>query len=149
VRSQPTGSFARDPTRKEKKPSSSKPIALKRWNEQTDFLVSIAEDSGVFDAGWKAKVLDTDLRQIWRDHLLALAMRRAPEWSDETRYVLLYPSRNVSYRKATDAYASLLVAGDASFQAFTLDELLDVAFNDDSPTKAAFARRYLWWLDAS
>ncbi len=112
-------------------------------------MVSIAEDARVFEAGWKPKVLDTNLRQIWRDHLLALAMRRAPEWGDETRYVLLYPSRNVSYRNATAAYASLLVDGDTSFQAFTIDQLLDVAFDNESPTKQAFVRRYLWWLDAS
>ena len=134
---------------KEKKPDSSRQAALKRWNDQTDFLVSIAEDAHVFRAGWKSRVLDTDLRQIWRDHLLALAMRRSPEWGDETRYVLLYPSRNVSYRNATVAYASLLVDGDTSFQAFTIDELLDVVFDNGSPTKQAFARRYLWWLDES
>jgi PD-(D/E)XK nuclease superfamily len=131
---------------KEKKPTATKPAALKRWDEQTDFLVSTAEDSGIFKPGWKSAVLDTDLRQIWRDHLLALAMRRQPEWTDDTRYVLLYPSRNVSFRIASDAYAALLVDGDTSYQALTIDEVTQAAFAHGGPTKELFERRYLWWL---
>jgi hypothetical protein len=131
---------------KEKKPASSQPAALARWKTQTDFLVSIAEASGVFKPGWKDAVLDTDLRQIWRDHLLALSMRGAPEWTEETRYVLLYPSRNVSYRMATAAYAARLTDGDTSFQALTIDDVVAAAFEETSPTKDLFIRRYLWWM---
>jgi hypothetical protein len=74
--------------------------------------VPIAEDSGVFVPGWEDKILTTDLRQIWRDHLLVLSMRNHPEqWTDQTRDVLLCPSRNVSFSQADRAYADVLVDG--------------------------------------
>ena len=78
-------------------------MPLRRYEEQTDFLVAIAERSGAFKPGWQS-VLGTDLRQIWRDHLLALSMPRHPEqWSPETRYVLTYPHRNVSFKGAAES----------------------------------------------
>jgi hypothetical protein len=126
---------------KEKRPNSSQPAALKRRNEQTEFLVSIADVSGVFKPGWKDAIVETDLRQIWRDHLLALSMRRVPEWTEDTRYVLLYPSRNVSYGIATAAYAAWLTDGDTSFQAVTIDEVVASAFEGGSATKDMFVRR--------
>ena len=83
---------------KESKPSKTKPEALTRYEEQTEVLVRIAEASDIFQPGWKDKVLDTDLRQSWRDHLLAVSMSAHPDDSGpQTRYVLLYPSRNVSF----------------------------------------------------
>jgi hypothetical protein len=130
---------------KEAKPNAAHSAPLQRWREQTDFLVSIAEESGVFTPGWQSAVLETDLRQIWRDHLLALAMRKQPAWTDNSRYVLLYPSRNVSFHNAASAYASLLAEGDTSFRALTLEEVVEAAFAHDSDTKQLFKRRYLWW----
>ncbi|ABL79458.1 MULTISPECIES: hypothetical protein [unclassified Nocardioides] len=133
---------------KEKKPSASKPDAVKRYEEQTAFLVGIADHSEVFKPGWGEKVLNTDLRQIWRDHLLALSMRQQPdEWTKQTRYVLLYPSRNGSFRDAALAYTQLLVDGDTSFQAHTIDEVIDAAFAHGGATKDKFRRRYLWWVE--
>ena len=89
---------------REKKPTAKQ---LPHYEEQTEFLLGKAEKSGVFANGWQDKVLTTDLRQIWRDHLLALSMREhAAEWTSSTRYVLIYPHRNVSYRDAVTEYGS-------------------------------------------
>ena len=131
---------------KESKPSPRKSDALKRYQEQTEFLVAAAEASGVFKTGWQDAVLTTDLRQIWRDHLLALAMRAHPaQWSEQTRYVLLYPSRNVSFRHAAQWYLSLL-DDTTTFRALTIEEVVDAAFAHGGPSKNAFVRRYLWWV---
>jgi hypothetical protein len=133
---------------KETKPSDAKPGALKRYDEQTEFLVALADSAEVFRPGWQDKVLNTDLRQIWRDHLLALSMRARPrEWSHLTRYVLLFPSRNVSFRDAADRYAKNLKDGDTSFQRLTVDDVVDAAFAHGGPTRDMFRRRYLWWVE--
>lgn len=130
---------------RETKPSASKPTSVKRYNDQTDFLIALADDADVFAAGWKDKVLDTDLRQIWRDHLLALSMRQHPqEWTTDTRYVLIYPSRNVSFRAAAERYAAVLTDAEHSFRARPIEKILDAAFAHGSPTKELFRRRYLW-----
>lgn len=130
---------------KEKKPSPSNPDAVARWDRQTEFLVNIANRSQVFKDGWERDVLDTDLRQIWRDHLLALSMRQHPSrWTKETRYVLLYPEGNVSFRDAAERYADVLVKGDTSFQAITIDKVIDAAFAHGGETAQRFRQRYLW-----
>jgi len=132
---------------KEAKPSKNKPGALARYEEQTEFLVHVAEKSGVLKTGWQDSVLNTDLRQIWRDHLLALSMRANPSaWTADTRYVLLYPSRNVSFETASAAYSKLLIDGDTSFQALALEGVVDAAFAHGGSTKERFVQRYLWWV---
>ncbi|MGY0540926.1 PGN_0703 family putative restriction endonuclease [Nocardioides sp. YJ-D4] len=130
---------------KDPKPSADRPAAVARHEDQTEFLIAVAEASGVFRPGWQDKVLDTALRQIWRDHLLALSMRNHPDqWTPQTRYVLLHPTRNVSFTQAAAAYADLLVDGDTSFSALTLEQTVDAAFAHGGPVKEAFVRRYLW-----
>ena len=70
-------------------------------------------------------------------------MRQHPgEWSEETRYVLLYPSRNVSFLDAAQRYLNLL-DDDTTFRALTIDDVVAAAFSHPSPTKDAFVRRYV------
>ena len=119
--------------------------AATRHAQQADFLVDVAESSGVFRAGWQDAVLTTELRQIWRDHLLALSMRQHPQrWDARSRYVLIYPSRNSSFSDAAARYRTLLVDGDDSFIARTLEQLVKPAFPAGSPTQELFVERYLW-----
>lgn len=120
-------------------------VAATRRAKQTDFLVGIAETSGVFRAGWQDAVLSTGLRQIWRDHLLVLSMREHPErWDARSCYVLIYPGRNSSFSEAATRYQGLLIDGDESFVARTLEEIVEPAFPVGSPTQEQFAERYLW-----
>lgn len=115
-----------------------------RWDNQTKFLRAIANRSGVFEPGWEAAVLDTDLRQIWRDHLLALSMREHPaKWTAATRYVLIYPEGNGSYRDAAERYTKILTRGSDSFAYLTVEGVLDAAFAHGG-SKERFAKRYLW-----
>lgn len=130
---------------REARPSASKVAAFQRHQDQTDFLVSIAEASNVFKHGWQDAILNTDLRQIWRDHLLALSMRAHPdEWTEETRYVLLHPQRNVSFRDAAHRYSALLRDGEDTFRVLSIEEVVEAAFAHGGPTKDQFSRRYLW-----
>lgn len=130
---------------KESIPSPANATSYSRYQEQTEFLVAIAEASGAFLAGWQDTVLTTDLRQIWRDHLLALSMRtQADEWTVQTRYALIYPCRNVSFADAARRYAGVLADGDASFRAHTIEDVVDVAFAHGGPSKERFIGRYLW-----
>lgn len=132
---------------REAKPSASKPAELQRYEDQTAFLAKIADESSVFKDGWRGAILTTDLRQIWRDHLLALSMRAHPhEWTEGTRYVLLYPSRNVSFRDAASRYADLL-DDDTTFKSFPLERVVGAAFAHGGASKENFLRRYLWWVD--
>lgn len=130
---------------RESVPSPANAAAYSRYQEQSEFLVAIAEASRVFRAGWKDTVLTTDLRQIWRDHLLALSMRTQPgEWTAQSRYVLIYPSRNASFADAARRYAVVLEDGDASFSAHTIEGVVDAAFAHGGPTKERFIGRYIW-----
>lgn len=127
------------------KEGKSKPAGAQRHQDQTKFLVDKANSSGAFKPGWEESVLGTDLRQIWRDHLLALTMRDHPqEWTSSTRYVLVYPSRNGSFADAVGRYGALLESEDDSFKAFTIEEVLDASFAHGGPTKDLFRQRYLW-----
>lgn len=70
--------------------------------------------------------------------------RHPPLWISRTRYVLIYPARNVSFQSATHAYSDLMVDADETFQAVTIEQTVDAAFNADGATKDHFRVRYLW-----
>lgn len=110
---------------------------------QEDHYRKIASDSGVFSPGWEDAILETPLRQIWRDHLLVLSMLRPGGGWTEGRYVLVYPERNTSFARAAAAYREVL-SDDATFAAMTLEELLDADVLHTPATAELFRERYLW-----
>ena len=86
-------------TKVEAKP---KPAALARY-------IEVAERSHAFADGWRDRVVNTELQQIWQDHLLVLSMLQHPmrKWS-WGRFVLVYPSRNPSFARAANEYRAVL-----------------------------------------
>jgi hypothetical protein len=111
-----------------------RPAALARYTEVT-------ERSEAFLPGWRQAVLGTPLQQIWQDHLLVLSMLQHPtrSWSFG-RFVLLYPSENPSFARASAAYRAIL--RDAhTFEARTFEELLAVPGGVDDETKRALVER--------
>jgi hypothetical protein len=126
---------------KEQNPNSK---TAERHHDQTEFLVGVAEDSGVFVEGWQDAVLDTDLRQIWRDHVLALSMLAHQDTWRHGRYLLLYPARNTSFTAVAERYAALLVPGDQTFAAMTIEDSVAHGIAHEPATAEAFAARYLW-----
>lgn len=121
-----------------------KPEQRERHESQTAHYIGIAERSGRFRQGWKNEVLDTDLRQIWRDHLLLLSMIEQQSVWSEGCYVLVYPERNISFGQAAERYQSVLIAGDQTFRAMTLESLLAEDVLHAPETGQAFRERYLW-----
>jgi hypothetical protein len=114
-------------------------LAEPRATRQRYFEVAAA--SGVFRPGWESEILGTPLQQLWRDHLLVLSMLQTGEyrWG---RYVLVYPAENVSFATAARQYRAVLL-DDTTFEARTLESMLDRAVLHPPETGRAFARRYL------
>jgi hypothetical protein len=97
-----------------------------------------------FVDGWRELVIGTALQQIWLDHLLVLAMLQHPtgRWS-WGRFVLVYPLGNPSFAGAAAAYRAVL-RDPATFEARTIEELLDTPGALKLETVAALRERYFW-----
>ena len=104
----------------------------------------VTERSQVFRSGWEADLIGTDLQQFWLDHLLVLSMLQHPDaaWS-WGRFAVVYPTSNPSVRDATARYSDVLKAED-TFEARTIEELLDANVLHETKTAEAFRERYLW-----
>lgn len=86
------------------------------------------------------------LEQIWRDHLLLGSMLEdSATWSTGL-YVFLYPQDNEPCARAAAEYRACLTPGATTFEALTLERLLDVIERHASGTWARDVRdRYLGW----
>lgn len=105
--------------------------------------LEVAERSGAFAAGWQTAVIGSGLQQIWQDHLLLLCMLQHPSkrwtWG---RFVLVYPAENPSFAAAAIAYRRVL-ADPSTFEARTLEELIQAPGALDPADARALADRYL------
>jgi PD-(D/E)XK nuclease superfamily protein len=115
------------------RPNHLRPERLERYAEVT-------ERSGVFRPGWEQTLAETDLQQIWLDHLLALSM--LPEW-DCGLFVLLYPAANTSMAGAARRYVDTLLDA-TTFEHRTLEAMTE-RLRDATNARwvAAFEDRYL------
>jgi hypothetical protein len=104
----------------------------------------VTEASKIFHAGWETYVVGTNLQQIWLDHLLVLSMLQHPRalWS-WGRFVVIYPRANPSVRDAVESYRGLLRRPE-TFEARTIEELLDEHVLHEPAIEALFRERYLW-----
>ena len=103
----------------------------------------VSAESGVIDNNTVTTILDTELQQIWLDHLLALSMPQHPsnEWA-WAKFVLVYPSRNPSFADVAHQYRERLLNQD-TFGVSTIEDLLDAGVLPSELT-TAFRERYLW-----
>lgn len=94
-----------------------KPTALARY-------AAVTERSGIFNDGWRERIVGTELQQIWLDHLLVLAMLQHPSqrwtWG---RFVLVFPDDNPSFKRVAERYGALLT-DRSTFEARTLDDIV-------------------------
>ncbi len=119
-----------------KRESAPRPAALARYAE-------ITERSGWFAADWRARLIGTELQQIWLDHLLVLSMmQHAAEPRVWGRFVLVYPAGNPSFARATAEYRSVLKVG-GTFEARTIESLLAAPGALSATTVAALRDRYI------
>ena len=103
----------------------------------------IVEASGAFPPDWEGRILGTALQQIWRDHLLLLALLQHPSgvWRSG-KYVLVYPAANVSFERVAKRYQEVL-ADDSTFATMTIEDLLDTHALHEERTEEQFRERYL------
>ena len=113
-----------------------KPAAMSRYSEVTD-------RSGAFIAGWRERIIGTDLQQIWLDHLLVLAMLQHPSkrwrWG---RFVLLYPAPNPSFAAAASRYRDVLI-DVSTYEARAIEEMVLSPSALPELSAAAVRERYL------
>lgn len=104
----------------------------------------VTETSGIFKSGWETAIVGQDLQQIWRDHLLVLAMLQHPSgrWTFG-RYVLVHPAMNPSFDEAGARYRDLL-SDPTTFEVRTIEQLLDGKVLHPPEIAEAFRARYLW-----
>ncbi|KRF37369.1 PGN_0703 family putative restriction endonuclease [Nocardioides sp. Soil805] len=120
--------------------TESEPNAVTRLPRYTE----IAEKSQAFKPDWRKRILGTELQQVWRDHLLLLAMLQ-----DEERprtlgtYVLVYPEGNTSFARLAERYMDAL-EDTSTFRHVTLESLLDAHVLHARDTEQRFRDRYLF-----
>jgi hypothetical protein len=115
------------------RPKPLRPERLQRYAEVT-------ERSGVFRPGWEQALAETDLQQIWLDHLLALSM--LPRWGSGL-FVLLYPAANTSIASAARRYVEMLLEA-TTFEHRTLEDMTErLRTVTNARWVAAFEDRYL------
>jgi hypothetical protein len=123
---------------KEKAPGATR---MPRYREITERAIA---ERNVFKPDWESRIVGTPLQQVWRDHLLLLALLQHPSRQfAEGRYVLVYPAGNTSFAALADTYTTVL-DDQSTFQAATVEELIDADVLHQPAARAAFAERYLW-----
>jgi hypothetical protein len=85
----------------------------------------------------------TDVEQVWRDHLLALACQQESSAIIAVRYILVAPAQNPPWPNVAERYAALLSpAARPTFEYRTLHSMIDDAA-DLLAHATHFRRRYL------
>lgn len=103
----------------------------------------LADAMGCFPAD-RARLKTKPLQQIWRDHLLAGALLGGGLGYDEGAFVFLYPEANAACARAVAAYRAELTS-DATFVAWTLEDVVETQRAAGVRSAAALAARYLDW----
>jgi hypothetical protein len=113
-------------------------------NDRLAAVSPSAAYSGAFLADAVGTLRSGSLQQLWLDHLLVLALRRADNL-DSVLFVLAFPQSNDRCREAVLAYRATLDANQpTTFEARTLEEIASVFEEDgDAAWAQQFRERYL------
>lgn len=116
-----------------------KPISEERRRR----YIEVSGNSKVFKDGAIDQILDSELQQIWQDHLLLLSMlqQEPPTWY-WGRFILIAPEKNSSFKNAAEKYSSLL-KDDSTFEYLTIESIIDQSIML-TETSRMFRERYLW-----
>ncbi|MCU1400347.1 MAG: hypothetical protein JWN62_3456 [Acidimicrobiales bacterium] len=106
--------------------------------------IVVTERAGLFAShNWIDEIWGTDLEQIWRDHMLALACMQASADITAARYVLVAPAMNPPWADLADRYSTMLTPETrVTFAYRSLESLLDQVA-DLVPHAHDFRNRYL------
>jgi hypothetical protein len=104
----------------------------------------VADLSGAFMPPASATLDQGRMQQLWLDHLLALATQQVDEL-ECALFVLIYPEINHACREVAQDYRSALThAGAATFEARTLEQVVEAISHGASAIwLREFAARYL------
>lgn len=97
---------------------------------------------GCFDPNGIAMLRRPRLQQIWRDHLLAGATRRADRYEDGL-FVMLRPGDNAACAAAVAEYRSCLTEEETFAEWLLEDMILTLRVNTDAWWVELFHDRYL------
>ena len=105
------------------------------------------------DSPWSSdswnKVQAVEYNQLWRDHLLAVALRFHPKSKyDRTRLMLVYHPEDINCARNFLNYKNLLRNDDDSMVSLSLDQIVDrwlsvVKKDDHKKWLGAFKKRYI------
>jgi hypothetical protein len=131
---------APDASKPGRKAASPDRLKMPRYREITER----AQAGGIFKQGWES-LLGSELQQIWRDHILLLAMlqHESKRWAGG-KYVLVHPAKNPSFAEAGDRYRSEFLENDDTFAVMTVEDLLDADVLHSAASGQQFRDRYLW-----
>jgi len=112
-------------------------------DERIRRYTEVKNESGIMSREAMGTILETDLQQIWLDHLLAVSMplHESGRWS-WAKFVLVHPQKNPSYARAAERYRALLSRPE-TFEVRTIESLLDAGVLPETLIEA-FRQRYLW-----
>jgi hypothetical protein len=116
-----------------------------RVNDKKSSYWSVTRSSGQFVDSESAALAKDDLRQIWRNHLLGLAMCQRSDIADFVS-VILYPSGNDHFNGAIPQYCQLLKPElRSAVRGCTFEKFIDAISGDQEimKWKAYLSDRYL------
>jgi hypothetical protein len=105
-------------------------------------------DSPWYSDSWN-NVLAIEYNQLWRDHLLVVALRFHPKSKyDRTRLMLVYHPEDVNCERNFLNYKNLLRNDDDSMVSYSLDQIVDrwlsvVKKDDHNKWLRSFKKRYI------
>ena len=104
-------------------------------SEHKDRYEEIMAGSGIFHKDQLAKLKESPIQQIWRDHLLALSMYKMNDDYEEGMFVFLYPEKNIECEQAVEKYKETFLEPDEEKNDFyprTLEEVIAILRNSSS-----------------
>lgn len=92
-----------------------KKAAAATFEKNGESYMALSRQSGLFDAADFEQLKQIPLQQLWRDHLLSIALKiKAPDRYQHGCFVYLYPEGNVECELAIDRYFHTLGEPEAT-----------------------------------
>lgn len=111
-------------------------------NDRTSPYFKVMAESAIYRPGCEEQMITDDLRQIWRNHLLAESiLLKHPERFVHATSLTMFPEGNTHMGKACSAYKSFLDCSEEKFMTLTYERFFEVC-REHAPSTA-----FIEWLD--
>ena len=109
-----------------------------------DEYVKVSEDMGIYKFESLDVLMNTNLQQLWRDHLLVGSMFKTNNDYNRGDFIILYPEGNTECGELIDKYVNTLKGDDNYFIPLTIEIFYKVLFNNlNTEWVNEFNKRYL------